>query len=496
MRLFWIIAVLLAGCASRHAVRAQALLREGRPDAAVRVWNERLAQVPTDQEALEGRRGALTLQAELLHRRLADSSAAAPSLHDQLNSLAKVDGLVRDGALPPATLEATRSAFAVKARALVDGPLGVGEALEAEARLSELLAGLRQTGLTSTATELEEQVHQVGARRCAVLTSSTRTPWLGAAVARYCEHFKMKGPEVRGFPERRASIELTPDRGTLVGATPTGPLGEAVRRAFASSPWRDEGSAGTATAALTGALESEVLETPMEMTTSWTESEAYTVTEQQTENYQESYTTTEQRSVQVPYTAYESYSYSCGSGSSYRSCTGSRSVTRYRTEYRSQTVTKMRPASRQVSRTVTRYRPVSRSYRYPGVQHRAQHAAKLKVTLALPTLDRPVEVNFADTLNKTDVEHSATWGPAQLTPHRAEVPRASDWTAHTAAALQPAIATALSGAWVAQFCSDVGTPEAAARCVACLRAPDVPWATLASYFGEAPHLLRATLRDP
>ena len=490
MRVLWLTLLLMA-CASRHAVRAEALLREGRPDAAVRVWNERLAEAPTDQQALEGRRTALTLQAELVHRRLADDSFALPL---RLDALVAVDALVRDGALPPAALEASRANVVSAVRALVDAPLGVGEALEAEGRLSELAPRLRQARLTSLAVELDQQVQRVGARRCAVLTNSTRTPWLGAAVACYCDHYKLKGPDVRGFPERRAALELNASKGTLAGATLNGPLGEAVRRAFAASPWHDDGSVGMATASLTGALESEVEQTPMELTTSWTESEAYSTTEQQTENYQESYTTTEQRPVQVAYTAYESYSYSCGTGTSYRTCTGSRSVTRYRTEYRSEMVTRMRPATRQVTRSVTKYRPVSRSLSYPGIQHRVQHAAKLKVSLALPTFDRALECGWADTLSKTDVEHSTSSAPARLTPHVAEVPLAADWTLLSAAALEREVGAALGEAWLRQFCGDVSTPELAARCLASARAPDAPWEILARYFGEDPHRLSATLR--
>lgn len=495
MRVLWL-ALLLTACASRHAVRAEALLREGRPDAAVRVWNERLAEVPGDQQALEGRRTALTAQAELVHRRLTGAGDDPSTLPARLGALFEVDGLVHEGARPPATLEASRATLASAARALVDAPLGVGEALEAEARLTGLAPELELAGFAALAAELKQQVMRVGARRCAVLTDSTRTPWLGAAVARYCEHYKLKGPDVRGFPERRGALELTATHGTLAGATLTGPLGEAVRRAFAASPWHDAGSAGTTTASLTGALESEVEQTPMELTTSWTESEAYSTTEQQTENYQESYMTSEQRSVQVPYTAYESYSYSCGTGSSYRTCTGSRSVTRYRTEYRTEMVTKTRPATRQVTKTVTKYRPVTRSLRYPGIQHRVVHAAKLKVSLALPTFDRAVELGWADTLSKTDVEHSTTSGPARLSPHLPEVPLAADWTRLAAAALEREVTAGLGEAWLRQFCGDVSTPELAARCLASSRAPEAPWEILARYFGEDPRRLRAALRGP
>lgn len=503
MRQVWVapgLCMLLAtGCASAHAARAQALLRAGKPEQAVQVWNERLAQMPGDREASEGRRIALSEQALQTYQGAASALGEDTDLHllsSRLEALARVDVLIADGATPPQALEATRNMLGNWVRTLVESPLGLGQALEARGRLASVEAALRAAGLGPLAADLTQQLQQVGARRCLVLTRATRTPWLGAAVARFCDLFQVRGPQVTGFPERRARLELRQEAGALKGAAPNGPLGLAVQAAFDASVWRDQTSSGAALGAIQGLLDSQLERTPMEMTTSWTETEPYTTTEQQTEHYQESYTTTEQRPVQVPYTAYESYTYSCGTGTRYMSCTGTRSVLRYRTEYRSEMVTKQRPASRQVTKTVTRYRPVSRSFVYPGIHFRAQHTAQLKVWLALPALTVPLEIKWSDSLSATDVEHSTTHAPAHLTPHRAEVPAATDWETHAAQALQREVGAALDSAWVNQFCAEVASAEAAARCVASPRAPEAPWAVLSTYFGEGAAHLRVVMRGP
>ena len=71
---------------------------------------------------------------------------------------------------------------------------------------------------------------------------------------------------------------------------------------------------------------------------------------------------TEYYSVQVPYTAYESQSYSCGDHKSHRTCTRSHSVTRYRTDHRTRFVTRSHTEYRNQTRTVTRYRDVPRVF--------------------------------------------------------------------------------------------------------------------------------------
>jgi hypothetical protein len=183
-------------------------------------------------------------------------------------------------------------------------------------------------------------------------------------------------------------------------------------------------------------------------------------------------------------------------------------VTRWRTEYRSETVvktrpvsrqvmrqvTKYRPATRQVTRTVTKTRPVSHSVQYPAVQKRAHHRASLVVALALPGTSKALELPYTGVLDQDDVEHETTNAAAGLAPHKAAVSSGVEWSAQVARAVGVALEQRLHAAWLEAFCEDVETPERALRCLASPQAPTKAWAAVARFFGEGEEEMQALLR--
>lgn len=368
-------------------------------------------------------------------------------------------------------------------------PLSLGQALEAEARLSNVKPALELAHLESFVADLDKELRSVGARRCAVLSPLARTPWLARFMAGYCIHFKASATPIPPMPERRSSIALKVD--ALKARPQLQPsLEQALSRGLASSPWYEAKAAGSLPVQVNGSIESERTAEPINAFIEWTESETYSTNETVTENYTETYSTTENRPYQRMYTETESYTYSCGSGTRYQTCTGYRPVTRYRTEYRLETVMKTRPATRQVTKTVYKTRPVARRFDYPATHVKTRNAGVLTLALALPATSVPLSVQVKDEANTDDLEHQATHAPAKLAPHVAVVVDEVGFEARMLTTLQQKVRAALETAWVTSFCPGDETPESAARCVASKSAPAAAWLPLERFTGERAEQLR------
>lgn len=501
-----LLSLLASGCLTARAREARDLMEAGHPASALALWERILQQNQKDEEAKAGRIAALDALAQGTCLR---AHAGA------LEALVELEQFVSQGAHPPSCRERARSACGQAARRRVEAPLGLGQPLEARQILATL--PLEAAGLESVARELEAEIGRVGARRCAVLSSLAQSPHLATFVARYCGAFGAAGPRVTLLPEARSSLSLEVQ---MVGASPEG-LSAQLTEAFRASPWFDAHSPGALELKVAGHLESHVDSTPLTVTSRWIEQEMYTTTEQQTESYQESYTemethtetttepytATEMRSVSVPTTTYESYSYTCGSYPHTQTCYGTRPVTQYRSELRSETVTryrsgtrqvsqlvtKFRPATRTVSKSVTHYRPVPRSVEYKAVRWHAVHHGQVVMLFGLPGTSEPLSVPWSSAVDQSDVEHEMNLPAAQLTPHRAQVPSEADWHQQLVAGMNGEAQRTLSEAWRKAFCEELGTPEQAARCARLKGSGPKPWAVLATFFGESEAALRTVL---
>ncbi len=403
------------------------------------------------------------------------------------------------------------AALAVQARDEVRGALGEGHPLDAQHRLAALDGPLRETGNAELAAGLAAEVQAVGARRCLTLSAKAKSPWLASWVGAYCRRFGAEGPRVGTMPERRSRLTLDLS-GVRCGERARQRLEATAAKVFTQSTWSDATADGAVEARLDGAVESRWSEAPITVNADWTEQQAYTEQELQTETYQEShieqetysepytewYTATESRPVTVTYTETESYTYSCGYGTSYRTCYGTRPVTRTRTEYRSESVTRTRtayrqatrpvtkftPKQRQVMRTVTKYRPIVHAFRFPAVEKTVKHGATLQLVVALPGTPAPVKWAWADQHEQSDAEHAVEDAAAGVKPHRAQLQTDVEWEEATSGALAAGWAKHLDDAWVSAFCRPAMSAEESARCVAASGAPAAAWAAVDAWLGE------------
>jgi hypothetical protein len=182
-----------------------------------------------------------------------------------------------------------------------------------------------------------------------------------------------------------------------------------------------------------------------------------------------------------------------GPGTRYQTCTGTRSVMRSRTEYRMETVTQTRPATRHVTRTVYKTRPVMKRFDFSATQVTARHAATLSLALALPGTTEPLVVDVKQEVTVDDLDHDVAFPRANLVPHRAQVLTASEFETRVVEDAARRVSQTLERAWVTAFCASVDTPETAARCIASSNAPAEAWVPLSRFTGERVEDLRLLL---
>jgi hypothetical protein len=488
VRVFRVAALLLlASCASRYVVKGEAALEAGDARGALSSFDAALAE-GDDARARDGRSRALST---LFERALNEAAGARTSGRwiAAASALSDAQTFSDAGAGHATRVTLEREALERAVAPFVREPLALGQALESEARLSAMKPALELAHMQALLSELEKEIRSVGARRCAVLSPLARTPWLARFMAGYCVHFKASATPIPPMPERRSSIALRVDalkaRPQLQGA-----LEAALAHGLEKSPWYEARATGAIPVQVNGSIESERSAEPINAFVEWTETETYSTNENVTENYTETYSAMESRPYQRSYTESESYTYSCGSGTSYRTCTGYRTVTRYRTDYRMETVTKTRPATRQVMKTVYKTRPVARRFDYPATHVKTRNAGVLTLALALPATTAPLSVQVKDEANTEDLEHQVTHAPAKLKPHVAAVVDEAGFEGRMLTALQQKVRAALESAWVTSFCPGDETPESAARCVVAPVAPAAAWLPLERFTGERAEQLR------
>lgn len=468
-------------------MKGEAALEAGDARGALSSFDAALAE-GDDARARDGRTRALST---LFDRALSEAAAAraAGRWIVAATALSEAQTFSDAGAGHGTQVTLEREALERAVAPFIRDPLSLGQALDAEARLSTVKPAFELARLQPLLSELDKEIRSVGARRCAVLSPLARTPWLARFMAGYCVHFKASATPIPPMPERRSTIALRVD--ALKARPQLQPaIEQALTRGLQRSPWYEAKAAGAIPVQVNGSIESERSAEPINAFVEWTESETYSTTETVTENYTETYSAMENRPYQRSYTETESYTYSCGSGTSYRTCTGYRTVTRYRTEYRMETVMKTRPATRQVTKTVYKTRPVARRFDYPATHVKTRNAGVLTLALALPATTAPLSVQVKDEANTEDLEHQVTHAPAKLKPHVAAVVDEAGFEGRMLTALQQKVRAALESAWVTSFCPGDETPESAARCVVAPVAPAAAWLPLERFTGERAEQLR------
>ena len=480
--------LLTLACAG-HLGAAREAYDHGSYAQAARLAELRLQDHPDDAEARELRQQA---RGKALEKLLADEQAAR-ARGDRDGALAAMGQLLerrrtwelrlpggREAALA-GELEEVRGILRDEVAPL----LGRGRALAAESRLDARRALLEDLELAALGAELHAQVHQTGTRRCGELRKGAAAdePYWTHLVGRYCRHF--------GSPAATAPLPGLFGGLSFAGAVeglPAGELSELQHRldsALQQTPWYQSG-APTAGSRLGGRHQVTFTPRSSSRTRTWSVQVPYSDTETYYESHQVPYQASETYYESVPQTTYESYTYTCGYGTNYRTCTGTRPVTHYRQESRTRYVTKYRSESQMKTRSVTKYRSEQRSQVYYVTECLGAYATNLSVAVNLGA-GGPAVARADATSQLTHESDCALAGRGQttlLTP--------TQWLAPRATALEGGLVWELRKAWYDSACRD-GAPsrEQAARCLHGTADPPAPVrAVVAAQLGEdAPRLL-------
>ena len=452
-------ALWVAACAGVDR-RADELATAGRHEEAVRLLEAAVADSPEDPElarALESARNhALGARLEKVRkaRLIGFVDEAATGLELTLAELER--GTLGPDATTARALEVEVTETGKAIRARVEAVLSSGRPFSA-ATLMQSYPVLDRAAFSQLASELRLSTRRVGTGRCRELAAEpgSAAHWQ-RLVAAYCEHWgvPMEGP--RQLPGTAGSIRLG---GAVAGlaASDLAELERALGEAHQRSPlFRPEAPPWTLT--LAGEARVTTTRTKQQIETVWTEQGM----RPQTEHYQQSYTTTEPRMAtrSVPYTTYQSYSYSCGRST----CTGTRPVTQYRTETYTQyqTVTKTRPATRTVMRPYT----VAHTFTFDAIEHVGAYLARIDATVVGPDGGAMIQVPLTRTSTRTALEHDTTFPLANITPSTPDLPTASAWFRSEAAGVARDVERSVLEEWGARHCrSDAPTREDVARCL-------------------------------
>jgi len=343
-------------------------------------------------------------------------------------------------------------------------------------------------GLVRGFETLETEVRDAGKARCADL--KTRLPE-GAAhltywVAVYCGVFKAEPPSV---PLAREQVGLLKIQGDSLA--PTSPeqrqqLEQHLDKLLLGSPWFHAGAESMASAKISGSHTASYTQLKQPREAHWVEKVPYQVQE----SYQEPYTQTEYYSAQESYTTYRSESYSCGYGTTSRTCSRSVPQTQYRTVQKSRQVTRYRTQQR----TVTRFRDEPRVFNYEAIEHRAEYAAAWDIALTLSSSVPPLLIQVRGQLAAKDDEHNVTFVQAGVAPRQSRLMTHQEWFADRLAVLEREFGRAVQSHWVSSFCAaDTVTDEHAARCArgALAVTPEGQKAVLAAFLRDDAGLLLA-----
>lgn len=335
-------------------------------------------------------------------------------------------------------------------------------------------------------------IESAGREMCSRIAPTTTTPYWSWIANRYCMHFNIRAVEPMRLPNLRAGLAVT---GNVQGAA----SGESERmrialaNAFKGSVWFATDGAAPARATLTGSIAASFDSRSVTKTADYTEQVPYQDTETVQESYQEPYDDTEYYTEQVPHTEYRTETYSCGDST----CTRSVPDTVYRSESRTRTVTKYRTAYRSVTRPVTRYRTEYRTYTYAAVERYGHYTSNLRVTLGadLDGLIAAVEQNATE----TGIDSDASFAQAGVYPQSANLTSAESFVANEERRLTTELRTRLDALYAARYCRAAQfTLEEAARCAYLdpAGAPPLARQVLRAQLGEDEQLLPTVLARP
>jgi hypothetical protein len=461
---------MLAGCATLRRRGDAAFERRSFVEAA-ELYEQALQDDPKDDKARAGRaRAREAALAELLEQ--AQQLRAAARASEARARLARFFRLRRLWLMPtpPALVAGVAREAAAAAGEIGAGvrPLLAADApLAAEALLIAEHDVIDEPELVEARRALHADIAAAGRRRCEHYLAGPidgDSPYWRSLVARYCDHFGKPTP-APPLPYVAAGLEID---GSISGVSAAlgAALADRLRVALAGTPWHAPAAEARIAAGLRGVYKVTYERELVTLQAPWVERVAYSTLVPHRESHQVSRLETEHYTVQVPYTDYQSQSYSCGTSGSYRTCTRRHAVTRYRTDYRTRLVTRWHTEYRTVMRSETRYREVPRMFVYDAEQQRGTFALASALAVSLPPDGAPLEVPLARREVITAVNHDVTFEAAGVVPQQARLPGADAWLQASLDSVVTRLRQDLRQAWEERFCRrDAFTVEEAARCL-------------------------------
>jgi hypothetical protein len=437
----WTATLALVACSTRFS-RAEDLAKQGKYLQAAAIFEQLAHEKPKDRDIVQRRDLARWRALEQLlaharqYRRKGDHASANGKLEAFLMYRARWETQL-NGALE-SSLEDELEAVKKYVEHTVATPARAGLALTAEQALAQVSSLLAYPQLGNVRGMMTHEVLQGGKSTCEKLKAAKgvgTAHWVDL-VFRYCKHFQQVAPEPPLLAETGKAMDLV---GELRGFSPAHDelLRSVAARAFEASPWYSPQASRRVAGALRGTYQSHSARQPVQLEAPWIEQVPYTAYE------------TVQESFQEPYSEQETYSYPCGN----KTCTDTRTVTKYRTAYRD------------VTKEVTRYRQEARIFVYRAIRASIDYRLSLILTAEVEGGRAPMTASHSDRLEKWGYDHDARFAPANVHPSRADLPLSDVWLERGTQKFAQAVRSQLLERWRQSYCSAAGyTVDEAARC--------------------------------
>ncbi len=486
-------AVLVSGCAASVSSRADDALHKRQYLEAAELYDQVVKNDPKDGKALarrtEARNAVLReLLAATARSRIAGQLDAATSkLAEMLVRRDSWAMTVDAETNKELTVEVVAAGSAIATS--VSKTAGAAGPLSAEQIALHYAPLLAHHDFVNWRHEIDDSVRTAGAAACTSLQPRATSPYLSWAIAGYCKHFSVDEVKVLPRANLRTGVMI---EGSIVGiaAEDTVRIRETLTGAFRESVWFSADAARSARGNLGGKLTATFDAKTVSRTANWTEQVPYTDYENRQESYQEPYNDTEYYEEQVPHTEYHSESHPCGSST----CSESVPTTVYSSESRTRTVTKYRTAYRSVTVPVTKYRDVPRSFSYEATERSARYVSSLRIRVDREALD--VAADISGDFFEHGFDHDVTNVDAGVSPSRANLPSLADFTAREESRLRDELRRRLEVRYAELYCAakTFGVEEAAACAyLAPARVPMAVHTTLHGVFGADEELLPSVL---
>jgi hypothetical protein len=470
-RVSLVLVAAVAGCATLRRQGDDAFERKAYIEAA-ELYERALQKDPKDEKARASRaRAREAALAEVLdNARDARAQGRAGQARAELARFFRFRRrwLISTPPVLVPAVEREASAAAIEVAAGIQPLLAANAPLAAEVALTDQSSVVDEPELAAARRKLRTDVTEAGRRRCDEYRGENRVadggPYWGWLVARYCRHFGREAANP-SLPYLASGIDVD---GAIAGmsAASSAMVVERLQAALADTPWHHPGASERMAGSLRGAYRVTYQSSPVTVQAPWTERVSYVATETRRVPHQVSRLENEWYQVQVPYTAYENESYSCGDLHSFRMCNRSRSVTRYRSERRLRSVTRWDTEYRTVFETVTRWRNVPRVFSYTAERRLGSYALASTLTVGLPPDGSALELPLAGNAVIEAINHDVSFEPAGVEPEDGWLPSGDEWLRANMGQILDRLKGQLRRGWQSRFCGgDELTTEEAARCL-------------------------------